>query len=325
MRPVTNWLLTLLLLLSSAATTAFAQAPPPECSQDEKFINTWYFGQRAGLNFNQATDSIPPAVLTDGRMVAPAGSGVMSDGTGNLLFYSNGDTVWSRNHGIMPNGTGLGGNRRTTDGPLPIRLPGSPATPGAPTRYLIFTQDAQGGPKGLSYSEISIPVGQQGEVVAATKNTPLTLGTAEKMTGVLHKNGCDIWIIVHGWGTATTGTANRGDSFLAYRVTPAGVQPVPVISTIGALHTPGIAAQGYRGQMKVSPDGKQLAVARFSNAVADSSSTVELFAFDAATGLVSNRRAIDSGAGRYYGVEFSPAAAGSTPRCRARLNCCSLI
>ncbi len=306
MRPVTNWLLTLLLLLSSAATTAFAQAPPPECSQDEKFINTWYFGQRAGLNFNQATDSIPPAVLTDGRMVAPAGSGVMSDGTGNLLFYSNGDTVWSRNHGIMPNGTGLGGNRRTTDGPLPIRLPGSPATPGAPTRYLIFTQDAQGGPKGLSYSEISIPVGQQGEVVAATKNTPLTLGTAEKMTGVLHKNGCDIWIIVHGWGTATTGTANRGDSFLAYRVTPAGVQPVPVISTIGALHTPGIAAQGYRGQMKVSPDGKQLAVARFSNAVADSSSTVELFAFDAATGVVSNRRAIDSGAGRYYGVEFSP-------------------
>ena len=307
-RSVASWLLTLLLLLlSGAVTTVLAQAaPPPECSQDEKFINTWYFGHRAGLNFNAATDSIPPAVLTDGQMVAPAGSGVMSDGTGNLLFYSNGDTVWSRNHSIMLNGTGLGGNRLATDGPLPIRLPGSPATPGAPTRYLIFTQDAQGGPKGLSYSEISIPVGQQGEVVAATKNTPLAHGTAEKMTGVLHKNGCDIWIIMHGWGTATTGTDNRGDSFLAYRVTPAGVQPTPVISTIGALQNSNVAAQGYRGQMKVSPDGKQLAVARFSETTADSSSTVELFAFDAATGIVSNRRAIDSGAGRYYGVEFSP-------------------
>jgi gliding motility-associated-like protein len=299
----------LFLLVSGAATTALAQvaAPSPECSQDEKFINNWYFGYRAGLDFNQATDSIPPKVLTDGRMVAPAGSGVMSDGTGSLLFYSNGDTIWSRNHSIMPNGTGLGGNRLATDGPLAIKYPGSPATPGGPTRYLLFTQDAQGGPKGLSYSEISIPVGGQGEVVAATKNMPLTLGTAEKMTGVLHKNGCDVWIIVHGWGTATTGTENRGDSFLAYRVTPAGVQATPVISTIGALQAPGIGVQGYRGQMKVSPDGEQLAVARFSDtAVADSSSTIELFAFDAATGVVSNRRAIDSGAGRYYGVEFSP-------------------
>ena len=306
-RPATTWLLTLLLLLLSGATTAaLAQTtPPPNCSQDEKFINTWYFGYRAGLNFNAATDSIPPTVLTDGRMVAPAGSGVMSDGMGNLLFYSNGDTIWSRDHKVMPNGTGLGGNRLTTDGPLPIRLPGSPVTPGGPTRYLIFTQDARGGAKGLSYSEISIPTGQQGDVVGI-KNTPLTLGTTEKMTGVLHKNGCHVWIIVHGWGTDTTGTANRGDAFLAYLVTEAGVQPTPVISKIGALHALSASAQGYRGQMKVSPDGQQLAVARFSGTLADSSSTVELFAFDAATGIVSGRKVIDSGAGGYYGVEFSP-------------------
>ncbi|QNP51517.1 hypothetical protein H9L05_16125 [Hymenobacter qilianensis] len=116
---VTSWLLTLLLLLlSGAATTALAQAtPPPECSEDEKFINQWYFGYRAGLDFNEARDTIPPKVLTDGRMVAPAGSGVMSDGNGSLLFYSNGDTVWSRDHNIMLNGTGMGGNRLATDGP----------------------------------------------------------------------------------------------------------------------------------------------------------------------------------------------------------------
>ncbi|MGI4870364.1 MAG: gliding motility-associated C-terminal domain-containing protein [Janthinobacterium lividum] len=305
---VGRWLLLLLLLLSGVAPAALAQTTtPPACSQDEKFINTWYFGHKAGLDFNQATDSIPPTVLTNGQMVAPAGSGIMSDGTGNILFYSNGDTIWSRNHSVMANGTGLGGNILTTDGPLAIKLPGSPVTPTDPTHYLLFTQDAQGGPSGLRYSEIVIPVGQQGSVT--TKGTLLTNGTAEKMTGVLHKNGCDIWIIVHGWGTATTGTANRGDSFLAYRVTPTGVQTTPVISTIGALHAPSASAQGYRGQMKVSPDGQQLAVARFSTVLADSSSTVELFAFDATTGVVSARRAIDSGAGRYYGVEFSPSRA----------------
>ncbi|MGI4867418.1 MAG: gliding motility-associated C-terminal domain-containing protein [Janthinobacterium lividum] len=305
-RPAVGWLLTLLLLLSGAGMTARAQTTaPPDCSQDEKFINIWYFGHKAGLDLNQATDSIPPTVLTNGQMVAPAGSGVMSDGTGNLLFYSNGDTVWSRNHSIMLNGTGMGGNRLGTDGPLAIKMPGSPTTVGGPTSYLLFTQDAQGGPKGLSYSEIVIPTGQQGSVTLATKNTPLTQGTTEKMTGVLHKNGCDVWIIVHGFGTATSGTANRGDSFLAYRVTPAGVQTTPVISTIGALHTSALT-EGYRGQMKVSPDGTQLAVARFSTVLGDSSSTVEVFSFDAATGAVSGRKVVDGTAGRYYGVEFSP-------------------
>jgi len=301
-----RWLLALLLVLGGASQAVRAQTASPPCSQDEKFINQWYFGYRAGLDFNQATDSIPPKVLTDGRMIAPAGSGVMSDGTGNLLFYSNGDTIWSRNHAVMTNGTGLGGNRLVTDGPLAIKRPGSPATVGGTTNYYLFTQDAQGGPKGLSYSEITIPPGQQGEVLATTKNIPLAKGTAEKMTGVFHKNGCDVWIIVHGWGTATSGTDNRGDSFLAYRVTTSGVQTTPVISTIGAVHAAGASAQGYRGQMKVSPDGEQLAVARFSTTSADSSSTIELFAFDANTGVVSNRRVIDSGAGGYYGVEFSP-------------------
>ncbi|RZK24249.1 MAG: PKD domain-containing protein, partial [Hymenobacter sp.] len=307
-RRPTGWLLLLLLLLllSGVAPAAFAQTTtPPECSQDEKFINTWYFGYRAGLDLNQATDSILPTVLTNSRMVAPAGSGIMADGTGNILFYTNGDTVWSRNHSVMLNGTGLGGNRLTTDGPLAIKMPGSPTTAGGPTSYLLFTQDAQGGPKGLSYSEIVIPTGQQGSVTLVTKNTPLTQGTTEKMTGVLHKNGCDIWIIVHGWGTATSGTANRGDSFLAYRVTTTGVQTTPVISTIGAVHS-SATTQGYRGQMKVSPDGSQLAVARYSTVLGDSSSTIELFAFDAATGMVSGRKAIDAKAGRYYGVEFSP-------------------
>jgi gliding motility-associated-like protein len=314
-QPTTGWLLTLLLvLLSGAATTALGQAtPPPECSQDEKFANTWYFGYKAGLDFNQATDSIPPKVLTDGQMTAPAGAGVMSDGTGKILFYSNGDTIWNGNHTIMTNGTGMGGNRLSTDGPLPIRMPGSPppGMPGAETRYLIFTQDAAGGPKGLSYSEIILPAGGgPGTVTLATKNTPLTQGTTEKMTGVFHKNGCDIWIIVHGWGNAKSGTANRGDSFLAYRVRPGtGVDPTPIISTVGSLHAASVSPLGYRGQMKVTPDGQRLALARYSEVLGDSSSTVELFSFDTSTGQVSANPqrpyVVDSGEGKYYGVDFS--------------------
>jgi len=310
-RLAAGWLFTLLwLLLSSAGTTAFAQGtPPPECSQDEKFANTWYFGYKAGLDFNQATDSIPPTVLTNSAMDAPAGSGVMSDGNGKILFYSNGATVWNGDGTVMTDGTGLAGNINNTDGPLPIRVPGIVA-PGQPTRYLLFTLNST---VGLSYSEIEIPAGGgPGRVILATKNTPLARGTAEKITGVFHKNGCDIWVIVHGWGDATTGNDNRGNAFLAYRVRPAssalptGVDTTPIISPVGSLHAPSESPVGYRGQMKVTPDGEQLALARFSEVEGDSSSTVELFAFDAGTGAVSSPRIIDYGAGRYYGVEFSP-------------------
>ena len=307
-RPTAGWLpLLLLLLLVGVAPAALAQGtPPPECAADEKFANTWYFGFKAGLDFNPATDSIPPTVLTDGQMDAPAGSGVMSDGNGRILFYSNGETVWNGDGTVMINGTGLAGNRFTTDGPLPIRKPGI-TQPGQPTRYLLFTLDST---VGLSYSEIDIPAGGgPGTVIAATKNTPLARGTAEKITGVFHKNGCDIWVITHGWGDAKAGTNSRGDAFLAYRVTLAGVQPAPIISVIGSLHAPSVAALGYKGQMKVTPNGQQLALARYSEAVGDSSSTVELFGFDTGSGQVSANPQVpfivDSGEGKYYGVSFS--------------------
>ena len=310
-RPVAGWLLALLLLLSGVATTARAQTtPPPECAADEKFANTWYFGFKAGLDFNQATDSIPPKVLTDGQMDAPAGSGIMSDANGKILFYSNGETVWNGDGTVMTNGTGLAGSRFSTDGPLPIRMPGV-VMPGQPTRYLLFTLDSTAG---LNYSEIDIPGGGgPGTVIAATKNTPLARGTAEKLTGVFHKNGCDIWVIAHGWGAAKTGNDNRGDAFLAYRVTIAGLvlgPNNPAISTVGSLHAPSVSPVGYKGQMKVTPDGKRLALARYSEVLGDTSSTVELFSFDTNTGMVSANPmvpyVVDSGKGKYYGVGFSP-------------------
>jgi hypothetical protein len=310
-QPAAGWLLTLLLLLlSGAATTALAQGtppPPPECAADEKFANTWYFGFKAGLDFNRASADSLPKVLTNGAMDAPAGSGVTSDKDGKILFYSNGETVWNGDGTVMTNGTGLAGNRFTTDGPLPIRKPGIPL-PGQPTRYLLFTLNST---VGLSYSEIDIPAGGgPGTVIAATKNTPLARGTAEKLTGVFHKNGCDIWVITHGWGDAKTGNDNRGDAFLAYRVTIAGVQPAPQISVIGSLHARRKSPVGYKGQMKVTPDGQRLALARYSEVLGDSSSTVELFGFNTGTGAVSANPQVpyivDRGAGKYYGVGFSP-------------------
>jgi gliding motility-associated-like protein len=291
------------------SVTTKACAPPEPCSLDEKFINTWYFGDKAGLNFNaQAPPAETPAILTDGQMTAPEGTCSMSDENGNLIFYTNGVQVWNRNHVLMPNGSGLAGNLSSTDGPMAIRLPGSK------TRYYLFTQDSEGKAGGLSYSEIDMTLnGGLGDVLLGTKNTPLVKRTTEKMTAVLHANGCDSWVIVHGWGDPAVGdepgwpaAEHRGDAFLAFRVTPAGVVPTPVVSQVGPLHAPSVAPLAFNGQMKASPDGRQLAVARFNDGPVPENGTVELYAFDAATGTVSDPRTIDSGGGQYYGVEFSP-------------------
>src|SRR4051794_39753851 len=63
--------------------------------------NNWYFGNGTkGVNFN----TTPPSVLTENAMYTHGGVTTISDAFGNLLFYTNGQEVWNRQHEIMLNG-----------------------------------------------------------------------------------------------------------------------------------------------------------------------------------------------------------------------------
>src|SRR5436190_23876916 len=72
--------------------------------------NIWYFGDHAGIDFNSGS----PVVLTNGAMYDWDISATISDNSGHLVMYCNGDTIWNKNHTPMPNGTALMGN--TTGG-----------------------------------------------------------------------------------------------------------------------------------------------------------------------------------------------------------------
>jgi len=63
----------------------------------------WYFGAGAGIDFSSGT----AVADTNGAMYVEEGSACISDTLGNLLFYTDGKTIWNRNHNIMPNGSGL--------------------------------------------------------------------------------------------------------------------------------------------------------------------------------------------------------------------------
>ncbi len=63
----------------------------------------WYFGWWSGLHFSEGEVE----VLESGALQTTEGCSSISDPEGNLLFYTDGITVYNRNHLIMTNGDGL--------------------------------------------------------------------------------------------------------------------------------------------------------------------------------------------------------------------------
>ena len=251
-----------------------------------KEANTWYFGREAGIDFN----SRPPRPLTDGRLNTLEGTVTMSDANGNLLFYSDGQTVWNRMHQPMRNGTGLLGDSSSTQVGVIVPMP---ETPG---RFYIFHMDAQPFFSPLYYSVIDFASDPLGEVVL--KNQSLGFISAEKVTAVQHANGQDVWVIAHEWNT---------NVFKVFHLSASGLSPA-LNSAVGSVHQGG-SAYGYNaiGHLKVSPQGDRIASAIFFDP-----GLVELFDFDKATGVVSNPIRLGdfpvyaAAAGGPYGIEFSP-------------------
>ena len=95
----------------------------------QKEANIWYFGYNAGLDFNSGS----PVALTDGQIYTQEGCASIANSSGQLLFYTDGITVWNRNHQIMSNGTGLFGHDSSTQSSTIVQKPNSP------NLFYIFT------------------------------------------------------------------------------------------------------------------------------------------------------------------------------------------
>ena len=148
----------------------------------QKEGNIWYFGSYAGLDFNSGS----PVPLTNGALNTAEGCATISDANGNLLFYTDGSTIWNKNHVTMPNGTGLLGNSTSTQAGLIIKQPGS-----ANLYYVfsIFTDFA------YSIVDMNLQSGN-GDVVAGSKNIVIAGGVnSEKQCATKHANGTDVWKI----------------------------------------------------------------------------------------------------------------------------------
>lgn len=258
-------------------------------SVSQKQNNYWYFGDHAGITFN----TIPPSALNDGVFIHAAGVASISNNTGELLFFTDGASVWNKNRVKMPNGTGL----------IPINAPSESALivpkPSDCNIYYIFTVSVQDSLLRLSYSIVDMTLNSGlGDLIS--KNLSLHLPVTMWLTAALQKNESDYWIVAHEYRT------NR---FLSYTITSAGLDPNPIISQTG---TQSASILDIVGCMKISQDGSKLSYASLYG-----QSITELFDFNNQTGVISNPVLLPSSGG--YGVEFSPdngklyIAAGNAP------------
>ena len=90
-----------------------------ECKQTfaQHEYDVWYFGDFAGVDFTSGT----PVVLTNGQVSTLEGSSSIADASGSLLFYTDGEEVYNKNHQQMSNGFGLKGGWSSTQSALILR------------------------------------------------------------------------------------------------------------------------------------------------------------------------------------------------------------
>lgn len=242
--------------------------------------NVWLFGQGAGLDFS----TNPPTAITS-PLVALEGTAVLSDDNGDVLFYTNGETIWDKNNNVMPNGSGILGGASSTQAALIVPL-GNYCN-----KYYVFTTEDHEGAGTMRYTLVDLCLnGGLGDVVTTQKNVLLSTNMAEKLTSVLHTNGSDIWVVSH---------KLESNQFLAFKLSPNGEIAAPVASNVGYSY----AWNNMIGPLKASQDGTKLVASTSFNGY-----SCELLNFNKSTGAITfDQDLMNLGiSGGVYGLEFSP-------------------
>jgi len=256
--------------------------------------NNWYFGQNAGISFNTS----PPSVLLDGELNTNEGCSSISSSNGDLLFYTDGRTIWNANHDIMPNAdyfgsTGLNGDPSSTSSGLIVPHPTQdnlyyvftvdephhdnafafpnqgPANPdGTPSpNYSDVTshtvpQDDDGFNNGFNYTLVDMNLNNGlGDVVSTEKNVELQTYDPNNPEDVKYKCSEKITAVRAQDCNSIWVITHFKDTFYAFLINDNGVNQTPVTSQIG----PFVDTDDYRraaiGYLKASPNGNKLLTA----------------------------------------------------------------
>lgn len=258
-----------------------------QLDSSKRYMAHWYFGEYGCIDFSDGRprpkttaldfQSIHPESAYPGQLPYIGSTISQSDSSGNLLFYSNGVSVWNRNHQKITSQS-LFGACDINAGTGIISVP----WPEHPGKYFIigvypnFNQSACGIRSAL------VDVDADTVSLYHELNHPLLPQRfSEFLTAVPHCNGSDYWIITKGYGLENT-------RFYSLLITASGfsISQAPVISN-------DIAHPGFNGsgnQLKANKQGNSLLLASPHGAL--NIETGAVYDFDNQTGLISNERKI---------------------------------
>ncbi len=253
--------------------------------------NMWAFGNTAGVNFNTTPPTAITTGITDGTSFMEASASVCND-KGRLLFYTEGSEVWDSTGTLMPNGSDLPGaamgystTSSTAQGAVIVPMPDSA------NKYYIFSlQDFNTRGK-LFYSVVDMNLNAgRGDIVAGRKGVVIDSLFTERMTAVMGDR-CNVWLLV----------ATRANEIKAYEISGAGINLPPVVSAGAGLGS----SLGFElmGALAVSPGRTKMAATKMGGI--STPTTVALYDFDPATGMVSNEQAVLTDTGSFSAC-FSP-------------------
>ena len=249
-------------------------------SQKETY--KWTFGQGVGLDFTGGSSPVTFSHALTGTKVYESTASIC-DGSGALLFYTNGYSVYDKNGALMSGGdqtlkTGLGGtNGSAVQGVTIVKHPSN-------SLYYVFTTDAANDATDYGFNYATVDLSQNSGLGAVTAITRLkdennaNFNTTEEVGVTLAANGYDICVLTHEY------KSGGSSKFLAYKVTASAVTATPVVTSIGYNYT---TRDEGRGTMIFSSGSTHAAVVHhhqnwpYNNAI-------ELYNFDNSTGILSS-------------------------------------
>lgn len=250
--------------------------------------SNWLLGHNVWIDFKSGAVTV---AATPKPFDCFEGSSAISNRSGQLLMYTNGQTVFDKNGNPMLHGTGLEGKTSAANC-LIAKLPGCEER-----FYYIFTVGSHEENDLLKFSIVDMSLnGGLGGVVSASKNQHLSSQNAsEKLTYAIHENGQDIWILAH---------KAVGDEFWSYLLTPTGLNSV-IISKSGYSFP---TAFQSAGNMCISPDQKKIGITYHDYNWSGIASNFQILSFDNRTGKIGDKlyECLASPWSVIYDLAFSP-------------------
>ncbi|SKC11127.1 gliding motility-associated C-terminal domain-containing protein [Dyadobacter psychrophilus] len=253
----------------------------------------WFFGGNAGLDFSNN----PPTPITDGKLNTPEGTSSIANSKGQLLFYSDGITVWNKNGDVMPcfeqpNCPPLKGSPNSTQSVLIVP---QPTCKGCEYLFNVFTTSDINGEKLLTKSVVDMRRNNGLGAIIET-NTVLQQPTTERIVSARNDRDSTYWVISHDYGT---------NKFRIFHATTGGLIESSA-PELGMKHDSLGKAEGY---MKFSSPDSATGQRRLAVIIpGPPKNYVELFSFNDSTGTLTYDKTVDLGAAppTAYGIEFSP-------------------